>query len=364
MRHGPVSFREAFVRPLLEGRTALVGAPLRPRDLDRLAAEAATVFDGRVATLLEARLRRYAAFGPAGVPGPDEILILAGLHDFLVLAHPERGRVWARPTRWTDLAALARRRFEAGAGGLGADPLRVHVLVEPVLGARLGGRAPRRPRIWRRRPQRPALRAAGLPVEAADRPRPGPTVASAPLPPLAKALRTAIVSGSPWTALLEPDALGDAPFPLEAIGALEARPMWRTVCHRWSEGDRWIERGGRIMERLGRSLRRDFAATPAARRGAGWILAALVHVHVLRVWAGEARLATAVDLAAPAVQHFLALPLALPRLAGILGDPLAGASPRVRHLWDVHLERLHQVVLRDVRREMVDAVVDPVVERT
>lgn len=363
MRHGPVSFRDAFVRPLFEARTALVGAPLRPRDLRRLVGEASTIFDAPTTAALERRIGRMVPLALSGRPGPDDVVVMACAHNLLAMAHPERQRVLARATRWTDVQAMTVRWFEGAVEGASVAPERLHFLLDAVLAARWTSRV-RRTRRLRRPRARLALAPAAVQGGDGSGAAGAPTVATAALPPLALALRTAMVVRSPWTALLCPEALGDAPFPLEAIGRLASRPMWRAVCHAWADGDRWIDRGGAVMERLGRSLRASEGVTVDLRRGAGWILAALVHVHLLRVWCDDARLATTFDLAAEPVQHFLALPLVAPRLSRVLGDPLAGASPRLRHLWDVHLERLGQVVLRHVRREMVDAVVDPVVERT
>ena len=364
MRHGVPSFRDAFVRPLLEGGTALVGDPLRPRDLGRLRRAADRIFDAATRHALLARTGRWMPRAVLDPPGPADVAIFAALHNLLCLAHPDRDRVFARQERWVDLAAMTLAWFDEGAASFSDAPLHLHMLLESVLAARLVGRARPAASRWRRGRARLALVAAPGPERGAGREAARPVLAEAMLPPIAARLRTAFVVRSPWTALLRVQALGEAPLPLSSIGRLSSRPMWRAVCHAWADGPRWIERGGRIMARLGESLRQSFAVEPAARRGAGWVLGALVQVHVLRVWLDDARLGASVDLAAPDVQHFLALPLSLSRLVRVLGDPLVGADPALRRRWDVHVERLRQVVLRDVRREMLDAVVEPVVERT
>ncbi|MEZ4401802.1 MAG: hypothetical protein R3B06_17370 [Kofleriaceae bacterium] len=110
-------FLERFVLPLVTGGEVHVGRPITPAQLDGLRAE----LDGAsVATVAvdEARadvLATVCARPPALVFGDDELALAAGLHNALVLAHPEADGLLV-----TD---RIRRKVAAAALGMVSQPI-------------------------------------------------------------------------------------------------------------------------------------------------------------------------------------------------------------------------------------------------
>jgi len=111
------SFLETFVLPLVIGGEVHVGRPITPPELARLQAE----LDGATVPLVaidEARadvLATVCARPPALVLGDDEVALAVGLHDALVLAHPD-----ADGTLITD---SMRRRIAGAALAMVSQPL-------------------------------------------------------------------------------------------------------------------------------------------------------------------------------------------------------------------------------------------------
>lgn len=85
------AFLEGFVLPLVKGGEVHVGRPITPADLDRMSGE----LDGATVPLVaidDARtdaLATVCARPPALVFADDELAMMVGLHDALVLAHPD-----------------------------------------------------------------------------------------------------------------------------------------------------------------------------------------------------------------------------------------------------------------------------------
>ena len=90
-RVSATTFLETFILPLVAGGEVHVGRPITPPELERLQAD----LDGATVPLVaidEARtdaLATVCARPPSLVLGDDELALAVGLHDALVLAHPD-----------------------------------------------------------------------------------------------------------------------------------------------------------------------------------------------------------------------------------------------------------------------------------
>jgi hypothetical protein len=110
------AFLESFVLPLVAGGDVHVGRPLTSADVDRLRGE----LDGATVPLVavdDARTEALAvvcARPPALVFGDDELALAIGLHNALVLAHPDADGA---------LITEQRRRIAGAALGLVSQPI-------------------------------------------------------------------------------------------------------------------------------------------------------------------------------------------------------------------------------------------------
>ena len=102
----------------------------------------------------------------------------------------------------------------------------------------------------------------------------------------------------------------------------------------------------------------------------GAIAGALVHLHVLKVLEFEARIGLGVGARDWAVQSFLALPLLIPQLSPVLGDPLADPGERdaggvqrslVRRFTE-YTDHLRGLVPRTVVQNLQSTLVPRIVE--
>ncbi|MFY0541999.1 AAA family ATPase [Nannocystis pusilla] len=193
-----------------------------------------------------------------------------------------------------------------------------------------------------------------------------------------------------------PAAPVDGPAGLQpARGAsfLRHRAFARAVCHSWASSRHWIEIGGTVLGSLlfsltGRPLSgptptagatgaqtagaRPMLALPAPADSAGpedvaALVAALIHVHFLRVLELGARLGVAPTSRDRPVQMFLALPLLLPALGDVLGSPLGGAASlgfdaQVERRWIEYIDHLGELIPRSVVENLLATLVPRVVK--
>ncbi|HEY0135222.1 MAG TPA: hypothetical protein VGB85_14135, partial [Nannocystis sp.] len=114
------------------------------------------------------------------------------------------------------------------------------------------------------------------------------------------------------------------------------------------------------------------AALPATPIDAGpadvaALIGALIHVHFLRVLEFGARLGVAPSSRDRPVQMFLALPLLLPNLVGVLGtplpsDPRAGFDGQVQRRWTEYVEHLGELIPKTTVENLVATLVPRVVK--
>ena len=136
-------------------------------------------------------------------------------------------------------------------------------------------------------------------------------------------------------------------------------------------GTRAGPRGARASARTAASPAAMAAlpATPidAGPADVGALVGALIHVHFLRVLEFGARLGVAPTARDRPVQMFLALPLLLPALAGVLGtplpsDPRAGFDAQVQRRWIEYVDHLGELIPRAVVENLLATLVPRVVK--
>ena len=96
----------------------------------------------------------------------------------------------------------------------------------------------------------------------------------------------------------------------------------------------------------------------------GAVVAALIHLHVLKVLEFDARIGIGLGARDWAVQTFLALPLLLPALEATLGRPFDGVPDEsFARRWDEYREHLAGLVPRPVVEALLATLVRRIVER-
>ncbi len=205
-------------------------------------------------------------------------------------------------------------------------------------------------------------------------------------------LQQDVLWASPVTCLLRPLIAPPGHSPLTGARFLHHRAFARAVCHAWASSRHWIEIGGTVLGSLlfsltgqpleapapapapaGRPARLALPAAPADAATAGpqevaAIVCALVHVHFLRVLELGARLGVAPTSRDRPVQMFLALPLLLPAISPIVGDPLGGVAgapgfdAQVARRWTEYLDHLGELIPRAVVENLLATLVPRVVK--
>ncbi|MDC0675361.1 hypothetical protein [Nannocystis radixulma] len=388
-------FCARFVAPLLGGGTVHVAAPVRPADFRAMAGELATLRNGDVAALRLQRAQQLVAEPDLQDPGAEELALWVALYNLLVLDHPDRGRVWARQATWRRVESAARywllfARPEGFSAAL-ANHAAVGAFLELsrrdqiLSGAEgelrfVGQEIPRRRLRWT------------VPGALSVREETIAWWSSAHVPEVA-ALQQDVLWASPVTCLLRPLTAPPGYSPLEGASFLRHRAFARAVCHAWASSRHWIEIGGTVLGSLLFSLtgRPLSGATPAAQ-GTGAasagakpmlalpapvdtagpedvaaLVAALIHVHFLRVLELGARLGVAPTSRDRPVQMFLALPLLLPTLGDVLGSPLGGTSglgfdAQVERRWIEYIDHLGELIPRSVVENLLATLVPRVVK--
>ena len=105
------------------------------------------------------------------------------------------------------------------------------------------------------------------------------------------------------------------------------------------------------------------------------VVGALIHLHFLKVLEFDARLGLALGSRDPGILAFLALPLLLPSLGGVMGTPLSGLTVRGASMgsesfeagshrrWNEYLEHLGELVpkaaVENLLAGLVPAIVKP-----
>jgi hypothetical protein len=197
---------------------------------------------------------------------------------------------------------------------------------------------------------------------------------------------------SPLTCLLEPRAAPPGWSPLHGEAFLRTRSFARAICHAWASSPAWIDIGGSVAGALLASLPRprpdDAPEAPAEGDGPlalpgavvptdpdaiGAVVAALVHLHFLKVVELDARLGVAATSRDPGVQAFLAFPLLLPWLSRKLGSPLQEADAgrgrsvarheaQIARRWGEYLEHLDELVPRPAVENLLAVLVPRIVQ--
>lgn len=345
-------FLEHFVLPLVAGGEVHVGRPIPPDELSRLQAE----LDGATVPLVaidEARtdvLSAVCARPPALVLGDDELALAVGLHDALVLAHPD-----------ADGALITdgmRRRIAGAALAMVSQPLsrdRTRVLARHGLLHNLHrlGRADLvlswwtgRARFYGQKPPRrltawPSVRRVREDVTRAgfDELMAAPEVAP---------VTAALLRRSPLTQLLAPPGNGPPLHWEDAVFLLRDPELARAIAYAALRGDGRDDGRGSIagVARLAAAFEQMVERNPPAADLRA-VAAFLVHLAGLLALADadhdSADKVTPLAAAlAPGVARprglvtFAALPTALAAIAPELGQPPGVVDePAWRRRWDI-----------------------------
>ncbi len=382
------AFVSDFVVPLLGGGDVGVSRPLRPRDRDTWAL---SISAAQVPELSFWRVRRaqlLVADPELPDPDADELSLWIGLHNLLVFDHPDRARVWTRASTWRRLEGATRTLLtlpapsDAGelvvrhvSVGAFIDLLRTDLVVPTPSG---DARLPMLDVAGRRRVR--AIAGTGGPREE--------TVVWLQQAHAAETERLLedAMRASPLTCLLRPSIAPAGWSPLHCGKLLGRRGYARAVCHAWAAQRDWTRLGGAVMAALLPSLPgASREATPIevgtglgqlALPGAvipcepaelGAVIAALVHLHLLKVLELDTRLGIALGTRDPGILAFLALPLLLPWLQDTLGAPLptiaasAFETPIMRR-WTEYVDHLEELVPKSVVENLLATLVGRIVQ--
>jgi hypothetical protein len=327
-------------------------------------------------------------------PGRSDLLVWAAIHNILVLDHPDRDRVWTRTSTWELLRkTTSSMLFQATPVDM-AGQLSVHLSIAAMFRMTRADEVVRVGDQTRRFPGRPAPRSArrlasvgevelsAETVNWIDRPHHGSAEWL-----IADALRI-----SPLTSLLWPERSARDFDPRSAARWLRSAAGARAVVYEWARSEDWVGTGSALTERLGRALGHEFerlgergaesdepelyneldpdfpvlALTGASHHTPAELaslLGALIHLHFIKVLGLESRVGLGGRRQRAAARAFLALPLLLPQLRAVLGDPLVGVEdPELLRRWDDYLEHLRGLVPRDTVENLLAVFVEPVVQ--
>ena len=405
-------FARDFALPLLAGGDVHVGPAIRPADFHEMLGAVHTLRAGPLLLARQARAQHLIA--EPGLPDPDgeELALWTGLYNVLALDHPERDRVWARNATWQRVELAARYWLQLSRPDHFDAALVRHISVDAFLDLvrrdqLLCGPDGEQRYVGQEVPRRRLRWAVPGVFSVRDEQVPWWTAAHAPE---AERLLQDVLWASPMTCLLRPRQAPPGWNPLTAAPFLQQRAFTRVVCHTWAASRSWIEIGGAVLgallftltgrpmhepearasEATGRNpgprgarasarpqaadatTRAPIAALPATPIDAGpadvgALVGALIYVHFLRVLEFGARLGVAPTARDRPVQMFLALPLLLPALAGVLGtplpsDPRAGFDGQVQRRWIEYVDHLGELIPRTVVENLLATLVPRVVK--
>lgn len=380
-------FLARFVEPLLGGGSVEVEAPLSAHDRAQMLNDAAPLLGSGFLHLRERVAQQLVAEPALPEPGADELSLWLGLHDVLALDHPDTERVWTRDSTWAKVETEARSLLAFARPTDMADALARHLAVGAFLRLRREDHLVSGPDGEQRfRGQQPPRRRFGLFSPAyADVSSELVNWIDQPHATVVDRLLPDVMWVSPLTSLLRPAWAPPGWSPLMAVEFLQSRPYARAVCHTWAREREWLRVGGIVAGSLLRSLNLHTAVfsdrdrphsagaatnvrtgaipgvSPTMQRAAmlinedrdddeldepavggllalaepavtrrpediGAVVAALIHLHVLKVLEFDARISIGLGARDWAVQSFLALPLLLPVLEQALGSPFGSGG--------------------------------------
>jgi hypothetical protein len=389
-------FVARFVLPLLGGVAVgggevEVAAPLSRYDRDAMLEDAGALLHEGLLALRNRVAARFVAEPALEHPDADELSLWIGIHDLLALDHPDQERVWTRASTWSRVELETRELFvQAAPAGLG-DALARHIAVNALLELRRIDRIVSGPEGERRYFGQAPPRRLAIFGPSLDETRSETVVwADQPHRPVVVRLLEQALWISPLTALLRPGRAPAGWSPLAICGGvsasdfLRARGPARAVCHAWAREREWPLFGGvvagSLLDALGLT-RIVFGAAldgPHAPTGEGSsrvlddsreaiaaVLGALIHLHVLKVLEFDARIGLGLGDRNWAVQVFLALPLLLPKLAPVLGEPFVGVvDDSLARRWTEYREHLGGLVPRTVVDNLVATLLPRVLPST
>ncbi len=410
-------FVAEFVVPLHAGGAVRVRPPIPTSQVERFRMQGSEL---AATSLRQARLRsarRLLADPPLGDADHHDVAFWVSLHNTLFFDHPDTGRVWARSVRWRGLERETRRLIDWARPVELGDALSRHIALASMLSLtredhiiatvegdmRFAGQPMPRRGLW-------LVGARGEPrTEVVS------WVSQAHAPAVAR-LYAAMLSVSPLTGLLHPEHAGVGWSALSAVPFFKVRSIARAICHSWARSGDWIAAGGAITGNVLRALgimlppaearpgvafsvdslpstgsnhisrgapqrpqvrdkarplpeaARPSAALPASAADVGLLIAALIHLHVLKVFEVDARISTVGGMRDPNTAAFLGLPLLLDRIAPVIGDPnisqAQGADPSLHQRWLEYLEHLRGVVPRTINDDILGALARRLTEKT
>ncbi len=382
-------FLDDFVLPLLGGSrsTVRLKSPLSYADLANFQDDAGSLTRDDV-QYARVRCGRRRVERPL-LPDIDtfELVFWMGLHNLLFFDHPQLGQVWASDAKWrlveaTTASFLDRAQPESPAQVVARDLAMEGVMrlvrVDQIVETReaevryFGQPAPRRIGLF----DSVAYLQREDTVNWIDFRHSSPTGRL-----LHRAFRA-----SPLTALIHADrARGRAS--LRNVASLLAEPAYaRAVVYAWAGSEDWDLIGAAVLERLLEDLglgigsehgppssvaasAEEPEAPPSVTVAAGVdqlaldsedtdpapLVAALIHLHLLKVLEMKTRAGFGAPSSSPAWKLFFGLPLLLETLAPILGDPgiqVLGAAMEAR--WTEYRSFVRGIISRDELRWLRD----------
>ncbi len=378
------AFVNDFVLPLLGGGTVRLKKPLSAQDLEN--------FRGDVGLLTRADV--HAARVDCGYrrverpllaePDTFELVFWMGLHNLLFFDHPQLGQVWASDAKWrlvedTTASFLDRAQPDSPSQVVARDLameavvrlLRVDQIVETrEADLRYFGQ--------------PAPRGLGLFESVAFLQR-EETVNwltfrhSSP----AERLLPRAFRASPLTALIHADRATGRPSLGPVSSLLEDPSYARAVVYAWAGSEHWDLIGAAVLERVlddlglgigseqgppttdpGTAERAPPPVEPATEELLALdsedskpapLVAALVHLHILKVLEMKTRAGLGAPSSSPAWKLFFGLPLLLDPLAPLLGDPgIQSLGAAMEGRWTEYRSFVRGIISRDELRWMRD----------
>jgi len=381
------AFLDDFVLPLFRGGTVRLKSPLSSRDLLNFERDVGPL---RRDDVQEQRLR----CGNRRVESPllpeidtFELVYWMGLHNLLFFDHPQLGQVWASDTKWRVVEATTASFLDRGQPDSPAEVVARDVAMEAIM------RLTRVDQVIETREAeiryfgQPAPRRIGLfdSVAYLQREETINWLDFRHSSPAGRLLPRAFRS-SPLTALIHADRVHGRTS-LGVVSGLLAEPAYaRAVVYAWAGSERWDLIGAAVLEcvfdELGIGIGSEHgpptdAAASAADREASDnavptlsddqlalhsensepspLVAALIHLHILKVLEMKTRAGLSASSSSPAWKLFFGLPLLLESLAPTLGDPaihMLGAAMEGR--WTEYRSFVRGIITRDELRWMRD----------
>jgi hypothetical protein len=386
------AFVTDFVVPLLAGDDVWIGRPLRPRDRDEWGMHMSGTALPDVAFWRLRRAQLLTAHPELPDPDIDELSLWLGLHNLLVFEHPDRPRVWARGITWRRLEGATRTLLTLphpdDAPTLVARHLAVGAFVDLVRAEVVVATAVGDVRVPAVGPARRFLRGTA----ESSREHRVPWLPQSHAPETERLLEDAL-RASPLTCLLRPTLAPAGWSPLLATSLLRDRAWARAVCHAWATPRDWMRTGGAVMSALlpslpavrtarsdspplppapsqpGAQLALPGAVVPCDPRELGALIGSLIHLHLLKVLELDTRVGLALGSREPGVLAFLALPLLLPQLSPVLGEPVPTLAPDATALpvarrWTEYVDHLAELVPRSVVENLLATLVGRIVQPT